>query len=156
MMNKYYIQHGFFGNLLNTIGCAAIMILLIISCEERRSGITDDPFYIVDIVVVDSVSGLGLDSVRVVEMKETTTLNQIILSDSTLSFYPDYYVIGSYTDHKGAIEWLWRDSDQHIPNYSQYVAFKHGYKIWQWADGFHTIHQVYKNDDSLFIRMVKK
>jgi hypothetical protein len=116
------------------------------------------PYYSVKIFVVDSVASTALENVFVAEMYDGVNLNNIIRGDSLDIPMRDqdwpYYFCYTYTDVHGGIFWTWRTDRKHIPNYSQYVAYKHGYKVWTWSQTRDPVYRLSENIDSLCIRMV--
>jgi hypothetical protein len=138
---------------------ACIVSFASLSCDDNGHSMSGIPMYFVEISVIDSASNERLAGVGVAEMTAETSLNQILQGDSIRPFdqsFAYYYVYG-YTKSAIQLTFVFRDNNPHTPDYSKYVAYKYGYKVWNWSKRRDTIFKLDKSgDDSLCIRLVRK
>jgi hypothetical protein len=139
-----------------------VSILAICNSCDSESNTGADGHYLntsVKITPLDSVSSEFLEGVFVGEMlyrSDTTIMFEGLIRGDSLSTDRQYYKKWGYPEST-RLWWLsYTGFSPDAPDYTRYVAYKRGYKIWKWSRDRDTIFHLDSQMDSLIIRMVRK
>ncbi len=139
-----------------TLLCFIFFILVLINLNCDVNNPREGPPLMFNGIIIDSVSGAGIDSAIIATKYESDSL--IFVGDSLISenYFSRSYYSWQFRDKHGYFLFYYRSYDRPPFEYSALIAYKSGYHIWRFNAQRDTVFRQAGRYDSLVIRMVKK